>query len=322
LGKKSQEKTTTFGLYYSCHLERSEGTVIISIQSETVKQGRFATRAAQRFRRVVTAPAYVLKAKMADTEHRISITVTYDNNPCEQGLNTNWGFAAFIAGTEKTILFDTGPPTANSLLDNMQKLAIEPDGIDVVVLSHIHGDHTGGLGSFLEKNSNVTIYLPKSFPTKFKDNARNSGAKIIEVNPVRRKASISKGVKESEQICKNVYSTGLLGKWIKEQSLIIRTDKGLVVIIGCAHTGILNIMNTVKDPMEDDIFLVIGGFHLEWATKGRIEKIISAFKRLGVRYVGPCHCSGHKARSLFEKHFGSNYINMGAGKVITLTDLR
>ena len=309
-------------MFYSYHLEQGEGAVIISIQSESVKQGEFATRATQRFRRVLTAPAYVLKAKMADTGHKISIIVTYDNNPCEQGLNTDWGFAAFITGTNKTILFDTGPPTANSLLDNMQKLAIEPDGIDVVVLSHIHGDHTGGLGSFLEKNSNVTIYLPKSFPKKFKDNARNSGAKIIEVNPVRSKTSTSNGVEESEQICENVYSTGRLGKWIKEQSLIVRTDKGLVIIIGCAHPGIVNIINTVKNLMEDNIFLVMGGFHLEWATKGRIEKIISAFKQLGVRYVGPSHCSGHKARSLFEKHFGSNYINIGAGKVITLADLK
>ena len=316
-------------MFYSYHLEQGEGAVIISLQSESVKQGEFATRATQRFRRVLTAPAYVLKAKMADTGHKISIIVTYDNNPCEQGLNTDWGFAAFITGTNKTILFDTGPPTANSLLDNMQKLAIEPDGIDVVVLSHIHGDHTGGLGSFLEKNSNVTIYLPKSFPKKFKDNARNSGAKIIEVNPVRSKTSTSpegmpfghNEVNKSERICENVYSTGRLGKWIKEQSLIIRTDKGLVVIIGCAHPGIVKIINTVKNIMDDDIFLVMGGFHLEWATKGRIEKIISIFKQLGVSHVGPCHCSGHKARSLFEKHFGSNYINIGAGKVITLTDL-
>ncbi len=325
-------------MFYSCYLEQSEGTVIISIQSELVKQGRFATRATQRFRRVLTAHAYVLKAKMADTGHRISITVTYDNNPCEQGLKTDWGFAAFITGTDKTILFDTGPSMANSLLDNMQKLAIEPDFVEIIVLSHIHGDHTGGLGSFLEKNSNVAIYLPKSFPKKFKDNARNSGAKIIEVNPVRSKTSTSpeemsfghNGVKESEQICENVYSTGQLGKLIKEQSLIIRTDKGLVVITGCAHPGIVNIVNTAKTLMrvpalrgpKDDIILVMGGFHLEWATKGRIEKIISTLKQLGVRYVGPCHCSGHKARSLFEKHFGSNYINIGAGKVITLTDLR
>jgi 7,8-dihydropterin-6-yl-methyl-4-(beta-D-ribofuranosyl)aminobenzene 5'-phosphate synthase len=250
----------------------------------------------------------------------LTITVVYDNNPYKQELETDWGFAAAITGTEKTILFDTGG--GRLLLDNMEKLAIKPDRIDVVVLSHIHGDHTGGLSSFLEKNSDVTVYLPVSFPKKFKDNARNSGAKIIEVNPVRSKTSISNGVNESLHICENVYSTGQLGKLIKEQSLIIRTDKGLVVITGCAHPGIVNIVSTVKDLIKDDILLVMGGFHLEWATKGRIEKIISAFKQLGVRYVGPCHCSGHKARSLFEKHFDTNYINIGAGKVITIAELQ
>ena len=257
---------------------------------------------------------------MADKGYKISITVTYDNNPSEQGLETDWGFSAFITGTEKTVLFDTGG--GQLLLDNMEKLAIEPDSIDVVVLSHIHGDHTGGLSGFLEKNANVTIYLPSVFPKRFKDNARDHGARIIEVNPVRSKTSISNGVKESLKICENVYSTGQLGKWIKEQSLIIRTDKGLIVITGCAHPGIVNIVNKAKDLIKDDIFLVMGGFHLEWANKGRIEKIISAFKQLGVRYVGPCHCSGHKARSLFEKHFGDDYINIGAGKVITLADLQ
>ena len=236
----------------------------------------------------------------------LTITVTYDNNPYKKELETKWGFAAFVTSSNKTILFDTGG--GRLLLDNMEKLAIEPNSVDVVVLSHIHGDHTGGLGSFLEKNPNVTVYLPKSFPKKFKDNVRDHGAGIIEV-------------KESLQICENVYSTGQLGKLIKEQSLIIRTDKGLVEITGCAHPGIVNIVNTAKDLIKDDILLVMGGFHLEWATKGRIEKIISAFKQLGVRYVGLCHCSGHKARSLFEKHFGSKYINIGAGKVITLADL-
>ncbi len=237
----------------------------------------------------------------------LTITVTYDNNPYKKELETEWGFAAFITGTGKNILFDTGGGPL--LLDNMEKLAIDPNGVDVVVLSHIHGDHTGGLGSFLKKNANVTVYLPVSFPKKFKDNARDSGARIIEV-------------RESLQICENVYSTGQLGKLIKEQSLIIRTDKGLVVITGCAHPGIVNIVNTAKDLIKDDILLVMGGFHLEWATKGRIEKIISAFKQLGVRYVGPCHCSGHKARSLFEKHFGSSYINIGVGKVTTLAELQ
>jgi len=123
------------------------------------------------------------------------------------------------------------------------------------------------------------------------------------------------------KVCENVYSTGQLGKWIKEQSLIIRTNKGLIIISGCAHTGIVKIINTAKDLLKDDTLLVMGGFHLEWASKGKTEKIISAFRQLGLCYVGPCHGSGDKAKCLFEKHFGKNYINIGAGKVITMADL-
>ncbi len=275
----------------------------------------------------------------------ITITVVYDNNPYKEGLETGWGFSCLITGTEKIILFDTGG-AGSILLNNMEKLGIKPNNIDIVVLSHIHGDHTGGLGSFLEKNSNVTVYLPKSFPKRFKDNVASCGAKIVEVE-------------RSLKICENVHSAGQLGKWIKEQPLIIRTDNGLIVITGCAHPGIVNPVrssgqlgtdaecptsngvNTAKDLIKDNILLpapmvpapvvpaqvaqaqvVMGGFHLEWATKSKIERIISTFKRLNVRYVGPCHCTGDKARTLFEKHFGKNYINVGAGKVITTADLQ
>jgi len=237
----------------------------------------------------------------------MTITVVYDNNPYKEGLETGWGFSCVIADIEKTILFDTGGD-GSILLNNMGKLAIDPNGIDTVVLSHIHGDHTGGLNRFLEKNSNVTVYLPKSFPKKFKDNVQSWGAKIVEVE-------------QPLKICENVYSTGQLGKLIREQSLIIRTEAGLLVITGCAHPGIVKIVNSAKDLLKDDILLVMGGFHLEWATKGKLEKIISAFKQLAVQYAGPCHCSGDKARNLFEKHFGKNYINIGAGRVITMADL-
>jgi 7,8-dihydropterin-6-yl-methyl-4-(beta-D-ribofuranosyl)aminobenzene 5'-phosphate synthase len=244
---------------------------------------------------------------MQDMKYSLTITVIYDNNPYKEGLQTGWGFSSLVSGAEKTILFDTGGD-GSILLGNMEKLAIEPNSIDTVVLSHIHGDHTGGLDSFLENNPDVTIYLPKSFPKKFKDNIFSFRSKIVEVE-------------EYCKICENVYSTGELGRLIKEQSLIIRTDKGLIVITGCAHPGIIKIVNATKNLLEDNILMVIGGFHLEWATKGKIEKIISAFKQMGVRYVGPAHCSGDKARSLFKRHFGTNYINVGAGKVITIQNL-
>ena len=240
--------------------------------------------------------------------NNLTITVVYDNNPYKEGLGTAWGVSALITGAEKTILFDTGGD-GGLLLSNMEKLAIAADSIDTVVLSHIHGDHTGGLRTFLQKNPQVTVYLPKSFPEGFKDDTRRYGAKVIEVE-------------QSLKICEDAYSTGQLGIWIKEQSLIVRTNKGLVIITGCAHPGIVKTVNTAKELLKDDVLLVMGGFHLEWASAGKIEKIISAFKQLNVRYVGPCHCSGDKARTLFQKHFGENYINIGAEKVITAADLQ
>jgi 7,8-dihydropterin-6-yl-methyl-4-(beta-D-ribofuranosyl)aminobenzene 5'-phosphate synthase len=238
----------------------------------------------------------------------LTIKVVYDNNPHADGLGTAWGFACVIIGADKTILFDTGGNGA-LLLDNMKKLAIEPNSIDVVVLSHIHGDHTGGLASFLDRNPKTEVYVPTSFPKKFKENVRTYGAKVVEVA-------------EPLMICKGVYSSGQLGTFIKEQSLVIQTKKGLIVVTGCAHPGIVNIVNAAQHLIKNDILLVMGGFHLEWATKGKIEKIISAFKQLHVQYVGPCHCTGNKARSLFQKHFGKHYINIGVGRVITMPDLQ
>jgi len=237
----------------------------------------------------------------------VTIKVLYDNNPYANGLETAWGFSALISGTEKNILFDTGG-NGQLLLNNMQKLDINPNDIDLVALSHIHGDHTGGLGSLLGKNSSVTVYLPASFPVKFNRLVQEHGAKIVEVE-------------QPLKICENVYSTGRLGKLIKEHSLIIRTRAGSVIITGCAHPGILKMVGAARDLAQGDILLVLGGFHLEWAIKAKIEKTISAFKQQDVQYVGPCHCTGEKARSLFEKYFGQNYINIGAGKVITTADL-
>jgi len=268
----------------------------------------FLTAYTQRKGQIMNEETKAISAPEVNGVNDLTITVVYDNNPYKQGLETAWGFSCLITGAEKTILFDTGKDSS-MLLNNMRKLAIEPNSVELVVLSHIHGDHTSGLGSFLGKKPDVTIHLPKSFPKRFKEGVRGYGAKVIEVE-------------EPVKIRENVYSTGQLGILIKEQSLVVRTNKGLVVITGCAQPGIIKIAGAAKKLLKDDIVLVMGGFHLEWATKGKLEKIIAAFKKLGVRYAGPCHCSGEKARSLFEKHFGKNYINVGAGKVITLADLQ
>ncbi len=237
----------------------------------------------------------------------LAITIVHDNNPCVDSLKTAWGFSAFVTGPERTILFDTGSDGV-LLLENMAKLQIDSGKVDLVVLSHIHGDHTGGLTGLLKENSRVQVFLPASFPAKFKTAVQGHGAAIVEI-------------KEPQEICQNVSTTGALGRRIKEQALIIRTERGLVVLTGCAHPGIARIVKEVRHQHEGSILAVIGGFHLEWATRGRVESIMAAFRSYGIRYVAPTHCSGDKARQLFRQSYGPGYVDAGAGKTITLLEL-
>jgi 7,8-dihydropterin-6-yl-methyl-4-(beta-D-ribofuranosyl)aminobenzene 5'-phosphate synthase len=236
--------------------------------------------------------------------NNLRITVVYDNNPYKAGLPTSWGFACVIRGTEKTVLFDTGGNSA-VLLNNMQQFGIDPKEIDVVVLSHIHGDHVGGLKGFLRENKNVVVYLPETFPMKFKETLRDSGINIAAVNA-------------PTSICKGVYSTGILGTWIKEQSLIVSTDRGLIVITGCAHPGIVKILKSAKELIEDKILFVTGGFHLGGMSEPQLREIINDFRKLGVKHVGPCHCSGDLARRMFKQEYGDGYMNVGVGRRIEL----
>ena len=239
----------------------------------------------------------------------LSIKILHDNYPYAEGLKTAWGFSALVRGPEKTILFDTGSD-GTLLLENMAKLEVEPNVVDTVVLSHVHGDHTGGLTGFLKEHPHVEVFLPVSFPERFKDTVRGYGPTVVEIENPR-------------EICRDVYTTGQMGKLIKEQALVVRTQRGLVVLTGCAHPGVTKMVDKAASLFEqDDILLVMGGFHLEWATRRRIEKIITAFEDHGVRYAAPTHCTGDNARELFQQRFGDRYVRVGVGKTVTLSDLK
>jgi 7,8-dihydropterin-6-yl-methyl-4-(beta-D-ribofuranosyl)aminobenzene 5'-phosphate synthase len=108
------------------------------------------------------------------------LTVLYNNVPFNRNLTTAWGFSCFVQRKDKGILFDTGED-GTILLSNMQKLGVDPAQIDLIVLSHIHGDHTGGLESLLKINANLTVYLPISFPQAFKTEIAEHGAEVVSV---------------------------------------------------------------------------------------------------------------------------------------------
>jgi 7,8-dihydropterin-6-yl-methyl-4-(beta-D-ribofuranosyl)aminobenzene 5'-phosphate synthase len=121
-----------------------------------------------------------------------------------------------------------------------------------------------------------------------------------------------------DTIFPSVFTTGELGTGIKEQALLLRTARGQVVLTGCAHPGIVEMVKAAKIQTGEDIYLVIGGFHLGGASESEVISIINSLKALGVKKAAPCHCSGQRTRELFEQHYGNEYIANGVGKVIVI----
>lgn len=241
------------------------------------------------------------------TFNELTVTVIYDNYPAQAGFTTAWGFACVIQEADKTILFDTGGDGA-VLLANMAKAGIDPAVIDLVVLSHQHWDHISGIYHVLNTNARVQIYLPQSFSTHFKQDLQRYGAELIEVH-------------DAVEICPGVYSTGDLAGPVREQSLVLQTPKGMIVITGCAHPDIVHIIQQAKAILPGDLLLVMGGFHLMNDNEAAIRNVVSQFRELGVRYVAASHCTGDRARQMFAQEYQHHYLPVGAGTVITLKEL-
>jgi 7,8-dihydropterin-6-yl-methyl-4-(beta-D-ribofuranosyl)aminobenzene 5'-phosphate synthase len=239
-------------------------------------------------------------------ETSLRIRGLFDNVSSVVGFKAGWGFSCLVEGLGKTVLFDTGSD-GDILLYNMGKMGIDPGTIDVIVLSHIHGDHVGGLRRFLRENPDAIVYIPAKFPASFKGLIKSAGAQYDEV-------------RDSRRLFDRVYTTGEMGLSVKEQSLVINTRRGLVVITGCAHPGIVDIVEKAKEMCGKNVYLVMGGFHLVGAPGDRIGEIVNRLKELGVQKVAPSHCSGPLARKLFKETWGENFLESGAGSVIEITD--
>ena len=223
----------------------------------------------------------------------------FDNYQVDKRLKTAWGLATVIETPNDSILFDTGGDS-EILLFNMEKLGIKPSSIKKVVISHVHGDHLGGLKGFLEENSNVTVFIPNSFPPSVKEMITEKGAKLVEISGARK-------------ISDFVYTVGVLYGPPEEQSLVIDSGKGLVVITGCAHPGIVNIVRKAKELLNrDEVFLALGGFHRPPLS------CVKKFRELRVEKVAPSHCSGDSVREAFKKEYGEDFIEYGAGKIIEI----
>jgi 7,8-dihydropterin-6-yl-methyl-4-(beta-D-ribofuranosyl)aminobenzene 5'-phosphate synthase len=232
----------------------------------------------------------------------MKITITYDNEIVKniKGLKAGWGFSCFIQTKGKNILFDTGWD-GDMLVSNMQILGIDLQEIDFVILSHNHWDHCGGLARLLNLNTNLETYIPQSFSKKQKEEIK--------------KRSNTYEISKSREICPKVYTTGEIEGslikdktkiLIKEQSLIISTIQGFVVITGCAHSGIDKILNSANKLGK--IYALIGGFH-DFEEYDLLKDI---------SVIVPVHCTKNKKKinSLFSKNCSAG----GVGFQINLPD--
>jgi 7,8-dihydropterin-6-yl-methyl-4-(beta-D-ribofuranosyl)aminobenzene 5'-phosphate synthase len=239
---------------------------------------------------------------MAAEQDEIVIRVLYDNCAHDADLQTDWGFSCLVTGTEKTILFDTGAK-GDVLLQNMAKMNVAIDAAEVAVISHNHDDHTGGLLSVLDKNRKMIVFLPPSCPQTLVQQTERLGAKIVTVTkPI--------------EVCKGVYVIEPTGDKIIEQALVVDTDKGLVVITGCSHPGVIEIAKRAREQLRRDIYMICGGMHLLEMPETQVNEIIAEMKTLGVQKIGPTHCTGEKAIGLFKAAFGDGFVELGVGRVL------
>ena len=237
-------------------------------------------------------------------QSQLRLHIVFNNVPYKAGLATGWGFSCLIEGLSKTVLFDTGGD-GKLLLANLQQLGLDVGAVDAVVLSHIHGDHTGGLGAVLARNPEVTVYLPESFPVSFQQEIVRLGATVETVAGPR-------------QLLEGVYSTGEMGWGVEEQALIVDARDGLVVMTSCAHPNVADMAERATSYRDRNIALLMGGFHLGGSSDAEIEAIIKRLKGLGVQKVAPSHCTWERAIQLFREAWGKDFIEGGLGAVIEL----
>ncbi len=273
------------------------------------------------------------------------LRIVVENTVYQSKLLSEHGLSVLLNGHlengyEFNILFDTGQ-TGKPLIHNLKELKILHKNIDAIILSHGHYDHTGGIELFLKNyNKNIKIYChPDVFQKKYSEKRgklrdigmpfdrtllENSGANFItSKSPVK----IFDGIYTSGEISRvtsfekvpdrfKKLENGNLVKddIVDDLALIIRTEDGIIILTGCAHSGVVNTLyHTSKLFKNEKILGVIGGFHLMGASNVRIEETIKHLKKFNLNIIGPCHCTGMFAISRIIPNFLEQYRECSTG---------
>lgn len=264
----------------------------------------------------------------------VRITILYDAFGKPSALRKDWGYAAFIEYDGKRILFDTGD-NPEILAQNAKAQGVDLSRLDFVVLSHRHSDHMGGLDYLLRVNPKVTIYAPKenfgiygsSLPGTFyrRDPSLpreqryfdGSPPEVMQFGKAWPRAHFDL-VDQSREIAPGVHLISLVSEKtgtleLRELSLAIETPDGLVLVVGCSHPGIENILEAASS-IHKPVHAIFGGLHLVTASDSEIESVVTSLRDTWhVGYVAPGHCTGEPAFAALKKAFGDRFLYAGLG---------
>jgi 7,8-dihydropterin-6-yl-methyl-4-(beta-D-ribofuranosyl)aminobenzene 5'-phosphate synthase len=235
-------------------------------------------------------------------DRSVEIKVLFDNYTTDPKLATAWGFAALVTFDGHTILFDTGAD-GTMLVANADLMDVDLNAVEAIVISHAHADHTAGLPAVLDRIGPRPLYLLGSFPASLREGAGHQCETTMVPDA-------------GFDLFEGLHLTGNAGGSIPEQALVAETSEGLVVVTGCAHPGILEIVRLAAERYGRPIHLVMGGFHLGGQPMSSIQAIIEGFRELGVAHVAPTHCTGDEAIAAFREAWGSDFVQAGVGAVI------
>lgn len=238
----------------------------------------------------------------------VRVTTLVDNDVWKRGLSSSWGLSLYVEthveDKQHTVLMDTSG-SSNDLFGNASKLGVDLSTIEAVFVSHWHGDHCGSLSHVLPMLRRATpVYVPSVNHHGLRTIVAAGGSPKVCSTPM--------------EFIEGMMSTGMIGGGINEHSLLINvTGKGLVVLTGCSHPGIINIVKRAQEVSgTDKIYAVIGGLHISSVHEGM--HVAKSLRKTGVELLSPCHCTGANAKSAIAEVMKKGYIRNGSGKTILI----